>query len=170
MMPMPTPREVEIASGQHTGRRAGALLRGDGCDHGGRAGGGSRAHGGGREETRFHRGRDICDRRASGRKLFNSRGPVMQWHRQSSAEASITMIGGNSSGWQKANSPNAMDFDAGELAEIAAAQKARLSADPIDIPAGKYTRWILEPAAVLDLVGSCSGISAGWRYWTSGRS
>lgn len=82
--------------------------------------------------------------------LFNSRG-VTEWHRQTSAEASITMIGRNSSGWQKANSPNAADFDAARLAEIAA-EKARLSADPKEIPAGKYT-VILEPAAVLDLVG-----------------
>jgi PmbA protein len=82
--------------------------------------------------------------------IFNSR-DVTQWHQQTSAEASITMIGGNSSGWQKANSPNASDFDAAHLAEIAA-EKARLSADPKEIPAGKYT-VILEPAAVLDLVG-----------------
>ncbi len=82
--------------------------------------------------------------------LFNSRG-VARWHRQTSAEASITMIGENSSGWQKANSPDATEFDARQLAEIAA-EKARLSANPKEIPAGKYT-VILEPAAVLDLVG-----------------
>jgi PmbA protein len=90
---------------------------------------------------------------ASGRHvegLFNSRG-VARWYQQTSAEASITMIAGNSSGWQKANSPNADDFDAAHLAEIAA-EKARLSANPEEIPAGKYT-VILEPAAVLDLVG-----------------
>ena len=82
--------------------------------------------------------------------IFNSRG-VARWHQQTSAEASITMIGENSSGWQKANAPNADDFDAGKLAEIAA-EKAHLSANPREIPAGKYT-VILEPAAVLDLVG-----------------
>lgn len=90
---------------------------------------------------------------ASGRHvegLFNSRG-VARWHRQTSAEASITMIAGNSSGWQKANSSNADDFDAAHLAETAA-EKARLSANPQEIPAGKYT-VILEPAAVLDFVG-----------------
>ena len=90
---------------------------------------------------------------ASGKQVegvFNSRG-VTQWHQQTSAEASITMIGPTSSGWQKAHSPNAADFDAALLAETAA-EKARLSADPKEIPAGKYT-VILEPAAVLDLVG-----------------
>ena len=82
--------------------------------------------------------------------IFNSRG-VAQWHQQTSAEASITMIGENSSGWQKANSPNADDFDAQRLSEIAA-EKARVSANPKEVPAGKYT-VVLEPAAVLDLVG-----------------
>ena len=90
---------------------------------------------------------------SSGRQVeghFNSHG-IAQWHRQTSAEASITMIAANSSGWQKANSPSAADFNAAQLAEIAA-EKARLSANPKEIPAGKYT-VILEPAAVLDLVG-----------------
>jgi predicted Zn-dependent protease len=82
--------------------------------------------------------------------LFNSRG-VEQWHQQTQAEASITMIAENSSGWQKANAPNADDFDATQLAEVAA-EKARLSANPREISPGKYT-VILEPAAVLDLVG-----------------
>ncbi len=82
--------------------------------------------------------------------VFNSRG-VMQWHEQTNAEASITMLGENSSGWQKANSTNAQDFDAGRLAEIAA-EKARLSADPKEVPPGKYA-VILEPAAMLDIVG-----------------
>ncbi|HEY3927366.1 MAG TPA: TldD/PmbA family protein [Candidatus Koribacter sp.] len=82
--------------------------------------------------------------------LFNSCG-VAQWHQQTSAEASITMIAANSSGWQKANSPNAADVDAPAIAEIAA-EKARLSADPKEVPPGKYT-VILEPAAVLDIVG-----------------
>ena len=82
--------------------------------------------------------------------IFNSRG-VAQWHQQTQAESSITMIAANSSGWQKANAPNADDFDATQLAEIAA-EKARLSANPREIPPGKFT-VILEPAAVLDLVG-----------------
>lgn len=82
--------------------------------------------------------------------FFNSRG-VAHWHQQTSAESSVTMIAPNSSGWQKANAPDAADFDAGRLAEFAA-EKARLSADPQEIAPGKYT-VILEPAAVLDIVG-----------------
>jgi predicted Zn-dependent protease len=82
--------------------------------------------------------------------IFNSRG-LADWHTQTSSEISITMLAGDSSGWQKANSPNAANLDAASLAEMAA-QKASSSASPKEIPPGKYT-VILEPAAVLDLVG-----------------
>jgi predicted Zn-dependent protease len=61
------------------------------------------------------------------------------------------MLAKDSSGWQKANSPDARKLDAVALAETAA-RKARESAAPRELPPGKYTA-ILEPAAVLDLVG-----------------
>jgi predicted Zn-dependent protease len=82
--------------------------------------------------------------------IFNSRG-LMQWHTQTSSEISITMLGSDSSGWQKANFPNVAQLDPIRLAETAAS-KASKSARPREIPAGKYT-VILEPAAVLDIVG-----------------
>jgi predicted Zn-dependent protease len=82
--------------------------------------------------------------------LFNSRG-VNTWHTQTSAEISITMLASDSSGWQKATSPDVGNLDPLALAEIAA-RKAIDSAAPREIPAGKYT-VILEPAAVLDIVG-----------------
>jgi PmbA protein len=82
--------------------------------------------------------------------LFNSRG-LSRWHTQTSAEVSITMLAADSSGWQKASSPDVANLEPLALAEIAA-QKARDSAKPREIPAGKYT-VILEPAAVLDIVG-----------------
>jgi predicted Zn-dependent protease len=82
--------------------------------------------------------------------IFNSRG-LSNWHAQTLAEISITMIGADSSGWQKANSPDVATLDPFSLAEIAA-KKAVDSAGPREIPAGKYT-VILEPAAVLDIVG-----------------
>ena len=82
--------------------------------------------------------------------IFNSRG-LSRWHTQTSAEVSVTMLGANSSGWQKANSPNVANLEPQRLAEIAA-QKAVDSAHPKEISAGKYT-VILEPAAVLDIVG-----------------
>lgn len=82
--------------------------------------------------------------------IINSKG-VSAFHRQTSAEVSITMLADDSSGWQKCNSPNVNDVDHRSLAEIAA-QKARDSRAPEELPPGKYT-VVLEPAAVLDLVG-----------------
>ncbi len=82
--------------------------------------------------------------------IFNSRG-LSDWHTQTAAEASVTMIAADSSGWQKVNSPNVRDVDAEALAETAA-RKAIDSAAPKEIAPGKYT-VILEPAAVLDIVG-----------------
>jgi predicted Zn-dependent protease len=82
--------------------------------------------------------------------IFNSRG-LSNWHTQTLAEVSITMLAADSSGWQKANSPDVANLDPLALAEIAA-KKALDSARPREIPAGKYT-VILEPAAVLDIVG-----------------
>ena len=82
--------------------------------------------------------------------ILNSRG-LSTWHTQTLAEVSITMMAADSSGWQKANSPDIANLDPEMLGEIAA-KKAVESARPQEIPAGKYT-VILEPAAVLDLVG-----------------
>lgn len=82
--------------------------------------------------------------------VINSKG-LSVYHRQTSAEVSITMLADSSSGWQKANSPDVKNVDPVRLAEIAA-QKARDSQSPRELPPGKYT-VILEPAAVLDLVG-----------------
>jgi PmbA protein len=82
--------------------------------------------------------------------IFNSRG-LADWYTQTLAEVSITMLGADSSGWQKANSPDVSNLDPLGLAETAA-KKALDSTHPAEIPAGKYT-VILEPAAVLDIVG-----------------
>jgi PmbA protein len=82
--------------------------------------------------------------------IFNSRG-LTDWLTQTSSEISITMLAPDSSGWQKANSPDVANLDSVALAETAA-RKAFESANPREIPAGKYT-VILEPAAVLDIVG-----------------
>lgn len=82
--------------------------------------------------------------------IFNSRG-LSRWHTQTSAEISITMLAEDSSGWQKANSPDVANLDPLTLAETAA-KKAIETAHPREVSAGKYT-IILEPAAVLDIVG-----------------
>src|SRR4029077_14652638 len=76
---------------------------------------------------------------------------LSNWHTQTLAEVSITMLAADSSGWQKANSPDVTNLDALRLAETAA-KNALDSAHPAEIQAGKYT-VILEPAAVLDIVG-----------------
>jgi PmbA protein len=82
--------------------------------------------------------------------VINSKG-LTAFHRQTSAEVSITMLADDSSGWQKANSPDVRNLDPLRLADIAA-QKARDSRGPKELAPGKYT-VILEPAAVLDLMG-----------------
>jgi len=82
--------------------------------------------------------------------VFNSRG-LAQWHNQTLAEVSITMLADDSSGWQKLNSTDVRNLDPALLAE-SAARKAVESAHPREIPPGKYT-VILEPSAALDIVG-----------------
>jgi PmbA protein len=92
----------------------------------------------------------ICSNSETREGIFNSRG-LANWHHQTLAEVSITMLAGDSSGWRKSNSPDVRNLDPSRLAE-AAAQKAVESAHPREIAPGKYT-VILEPAAVLDIVG-----------------
>lgn len=84
--------------------------------------------------------------------IINSAG-LTAFHRQSSAEVSVTMLDDahRSSGWQKRNAPDIGMFDSVEVGETAAT-KAIVSVNPKELPAGKYD-VILEPAAVLDLVG-----------------
>jgi len=82
--------------------------------------------------------------------LANSRG-LFEHYEQTRAEFSITVMEETSSGWAKANSPNIHEIDPDALA-ARASQKAAESRKPREIPAGHYTT-ILEPPAVLDLVG-----------------
>src|SRR5690349_14806188 len=42
--------------------------------------------------------------------IFNSRG-VAHWHQQTAADISVTMLAADSSGWQKANSPDVSQLD-----------------------------------------------------------
>lgn len=82
--------------------------------------------------------------------LFNSRG-LSAFHEETVSEFSLTMLGETSSGWAKATSPNCAVLEPEVLAERAA-RKALDSREPQEILPGKYT-VILEPAAVLDLMG-----------------
>ena len=86
--------------------------------------------------------------------IFNSRG-VAASHSETMAHFSITAMTGDSSGWAKASSTDLSFLSPVELARRAA-DKARLSKSPRELPAGAYT-VILEPAAVLDLVGQIFG-------------
>ncbi len=82
--------------------------------------------------------------------LFNSRG-LAAFHEETLSEFSVTMLGPTSSGWAKRTSPLALELDAEALADRAA-RKALGSMEPKEIQPGRHT-VILEPAAVLDLLG-----------------
>ena len=91
-----------------------------------------------------------CATHSSAVALLNSSG-VEAFYPSTGAEFSVTMLAGNSSGWAKGSAVRWRDLAPQGGAAIAA-EKARASADPIEAPPGKYT-VILEPAAVLDLLG-----------------
>ena len=82
--------------------------------------------------------------------LANSRGLFARYE-QTRSEFSVTILEANSSGWAKSNSPDIRTLDPVALAE-SASRKALESREPREIPPGHYTA-ILEPSAVLDLVG-----------------
>jgi PmbA protein len=86
--------------------------------------------------------------------LLNSEG-ISRWHAETLARFSITALAADSSGWAKASASYHGDLEPLELA-VRAARKAELSSEPRVLPAGRYT-VVLEPAAVLDLVGQMFG-------------
>jgi len=82
--------------------------------------------------------------------MGNSRG-LFAAYRETHAEFSITMQQSPAASWAKANAASVRAFDPQKLAQRAA-EKAHLAVDAKELPPGRYT-VILEPAAVLDLVG-----------------
>ncbi len=86
--------------------------------------------------------------------ILNSRG-LFRYYTDTLTTFSITAMAGDSSGWAKATSANHEDVHPEELARRAA-RKARDSANPRELSPGLYT-VILEPSAVLDLVGQIFG-------------
>ena len=82
--------------------------------------------------------------------LGNSRG-LFAAYRQTEAEFSITMQDDPAASWAKANSGDIRRIDPQALAKRAS-EKAQMAKDARELAPGKYT-VILEPAAVLDLVG-----------------
>ncbi len=82
--------------------------------------------------------------------MANSKG-LFASYRQSRAEFSITIMEQDSSGWAKASAPDRDQIDPEQLAQRAS-EKAAASRHPKEVEPGRWT-VILEPAAVLDLVG-----------------
>jgi PmbA protein len=82
--------------------------------------------------------------------LANSKG-LFASYEETDAEFSITILESNSSGWAKANSPDVREIHPDTLA-ASACRKATASRAPQELSPGHYIA-ILEPAAVLDLVG-----------------
>lgn len=80
----------------------------------------------------------------------NSRG-LFAAYRQTRAEFSITLQEGGAASWAKGNAAGVFDIDPQKLA-ARASEKAHLATNAKELEAGRYT-VILEPAAVLDLVG-----------------
>jgi PmbA protein len=82
--------------------------------------------------------------------IANTRG-LFASHRQTRAEFSITILESDSSGWAKANSPDLAQLDPLAMAR-SASEKSAASRKPTEAAPGRWT-VILEPSAVLDLVG-----------------
>jgi PmbA protein len=82
--------------------------------------------------------------------MANSNG-LFASYRQSRAEFSITILERDSSGWAKASATDRDQIDPQALAHRAS-EKAAASRRPKEVEPGRWT-VILEPAAVLDLVG-----------------
>ena len=83
--------------------------------------------------------------------IFNSRG-LSNWHTQTLAEVSITMLARRFLRMAKGQLARRGQPRSARSWPKLQRQKAIDSAHPAEIPAGKYT-VILEPAAVLDIVG-----------------
>ena len=82
--------------------------------------------------------------------LGNSRG-LLASYRQTHSAFSVTMQHGAAASWAKANSADVRRLNPLALAKTAS-QKAARAQNPVALAPGKFT-VILEPAAVLDLVG-----------------
>jgi PmbA protein len=92
----------------------------------------------------------ICSAGQCVEAILNSAG-LDAYYCDTSAQFSITAMAADSSGWAKASAPDRNSLDPAALAS-SASRKAALSAAPRELSPGRYT-VILEPAAVLDLVG-----------------
>jgi len=90
-------------------------------------------------------------RTAKASPLWAIRRGLFAAYRETHSEFSITAQEDSAASWAKANSADVRAFDPQKLAERAC-EKAHLAVNARELPPGRYT-VILEPAAVLDLVG-----------------
>lgn len=91
----------------------------------------------------------------------NSRG-LYVCQRQTQAHCSITMSKADATGWSKSHQTSFADLGVEALA-LQAAGKAIGNVEPVELAPGKYT-VILEPSAVLDLLGCLWSDFAGTSY------
>jgi PmbA protein len=94
--------------------------------------------------------------------IANTKG-LFASHRQTRAEFSITILESDSSGWAKSNSPDLNQIDPVAMAKSASAKSAS-SRKPSEASPGRWT-VILEPSAVLDLVGFLFYDFSGTAMW-----
>jgi PmbA protein len=80
-----------------------------------------------------------------------NRAGLFRYHPETQVQFSVTTMAADSSGWSKLTSPFRHAVDAVALTRKAV-EKARRSASPQSVEPGEYT-VVLEPSAVLDLVG-----------------
>ena len=94
--------------------------------------------------------------------IANTKG-LFASHRQTRAEFSITILESDSSGWAKSNSPDLTQIDPETMAKSASGKSAA-SRKPREAAPGRWT-VILEPSAVLDLVGFLFYDFSGTAMW-----
>ena len=94
--------------------------------------------------------------------IVNTKG-LFASHRQTRAEFSVTILESDSSGWAKANSPDLDQLDPAAMAR-SASEKSAASRKPSEAAPGRWT-VILEPSAVLDLVGFLFYDFSGTAMW-----
>lgn len=80
----------------------------------------------------------------------------------------IVMSGTNSTGYVQAGARDSDTIDFGRLAERAA-RKARMSADPVSLPAGKYMA-IFEPLAACEFFDFLGNYAFNGKFYEEGRS
>lgn len=83
--------------------------------------------------------------------VLGNSGGLIACYRETHSAFSVTMQQGSAASWAKANSADVRRLDPRALAQTAS-EKAERAQNPVELAPGKFT-VILEPAAVLDLVG-----------------